>query len=425
MASKVFDKDPRRRADGAPKTHAESKRLPKLLYVSDVPVEASYHGSSLLYRLLQDYPVGDLLIIEPSPALSQPSRRLPGVEYRKLEIPVNRWRYSRFARLANMPMLWRSGIDAQVLLQQTRDFRAEAVLTVSYGYSWLIAAQAANHAAVPLHVILHDDWGPSMPTLLNLDKAKQRRFISVYRAAASRMCISPYMEDSYFRLCGVHGRVLYPSWAKGMASLPHPAESVRDRDGPLVGGYAGNITVKGYASLIGRLAEALGARGGKLLLFGPHSKESLARSGLTADNIVLQGMLPFEQLTKQLRERVNFVFVPMSFEHTQELNNMRIAFPSKIADYTLAGVPLLIWGPPYCTAVRWAGEYAPVAETVTSEGIDALSAALNRLERCDHRTMLGENARIVGTRLFLHDVAKQSFEQSLLTPIGNENTANS
>ena len=38
--------------------------LPRLLYLGDVPVEASYHGSALIYRLLQHYPVDRLMIIE-------------------------------------------------------------------------------------------------------------------------------------------------------------------------------------------------------------------------------------------------------------------------------------------------------------------------------------------------------------------------
>ena len=41
-----------------------SLELPRLLYLGDVPVEASYHGSALLYRLLQAYPAERLTIIE-------------------------------------------------------------------------------------------------------------------------------------------------------------------------------------------------------------------------------------------------------------------------------------------------------------------------------------------------------------------------
>ena len=45
--------------------------LPRLLYVGDVPVEASYHGSALLHRLLVNYPPDRLSVIETAmPSLS-------------------------------------------------------------------------------------------------------------------------------------------------------------------------------------------------------------------------------------------------------------------------------------------------------------------------------------------------------------------
>ena len=49
----------------------EASTLPRLLYIGDVPVEASYHGSALLYRLLQTYPPDRLRIIEAGLAASQ------------------------------------------------------------------------------------------------------------------------------------------------------------------------------------------------------------------------------------------------------------------------------------------------------------------------------------------------------------------
>ena len=60
---------------------ALSAELPRLLYVGDVPVECSYHGSALLYRLLQKYPVDRLRIIEAGLQASRPDRRLKAVSY--------------------------------------------------------------------------------------------------------------------------------------------------------------------------------------------------------------------------------------------------------------------------------------------------------------------------------------------------------
>ena len=69
--------------------------LPSLVYVGDVPVEASYHGSALLHRLLSDYPSERLTIIETATE-SQPQRRLPNVNYVSHPIGKARWLNTRF-----------------------------------------------------------------------------------------------------------------------------------------------------------------------------------------------------------------------------------------------------------------------------------------------------------------------------------------
>src|SRR5437879_959968 len=75
--------------------------LPRLLYIGDLPVESSFHGSALLYRLLQDYPPGKLMIVEAGGSASLPARRLPEVPYRRFFSRGQRLQRTRFARWAN------------------------------------------------------------------------------------------------------------------------------------------------------------------------------------------------------------------------------------------------------------------------------------------------------------------------------------
>ncbi len=65
--------------EGAADTRGQE--LPRLLYIGDVPVESTLHGSALLYRLLEGYPPQKLRIIEGF-NVSQPRHRLPAVAYR-------------------------------------------------------------------------------------------------------------------------------------------------------------------------------------------------------------------------------------------------------------------------------------------------------------------------------------------------------
>src|ERR1044072_2266545 len=131
--------------------------LPRLLYVGDVPVEASYHGSALLHRLLGNYPTDRLTVIETA-APSMPSRRLANVNYLSHPIGKQRWLNTRFHSQA---VAWfsraatRKGPQISALLN---GFACEGVLTVAHGFGWLAAADVAVQRNVPLHLMVHDDW---------------------------------------------------------------------------------------------------------------------------------------------------------------------------------------------------------------------------------------------------------------------------
>jgi len=184
--------------------------LPRLVYVADVPVEHSTSGSGLLYRLLQDYPADKVLIVEGWPAMSQPVRRLPGVAYRQFALWPKRGR----TRLRGVAATWlalSAASNAGRLERLVCDFSPEAVLTVAERYTWLAGAQFAEDAGLPLHLIIHDHWLSLLDAYSGIKPWLDRRFGRVYRRAASRLCVSPFMEEEYRRKYGAAGEVLYPS----------------------------------------------------------------------------------------------------------------------------------------------------------------------------------------------------------------------
>jgi hypothetical protein len=107
----------------------------------------------------------------------------------------------------------------------------------------------------------------------------------------------------------------------------------------------------------------------------------------------------------------------MSFEDVGERENMELSFPSKLADYTAVGLTLLICGPRYCSAVKWADDYSPVAEVVFSEDRAELAQAISRLQPSQHRQFLAERALAVGERLFSHVEAERTFFSALAQSI--------
>ncbi len=162
-----------------------------------------------------------------------------------------------------------------------------------------------------------------------------------------------------------------------------------------------------YLSVLERLAVALDAVGGRLHIFGPPHPDRARMARLQRPNIQLHGMVGAAELMSRCRETADVMFVPMSFE-PRERRNMEIAFPSKLADCTAIGLPLLINGPDYCSAVRWARDNPGVAEIVTDDSVESLRAALQRLAEPAHRWRLAEQAIQRGREYFSHARAEAS-----------------
>lgn len=383
-----------------------------LLYVGCVPVEASYHGSALLYRLLETYPAGRLTIVEAGVEASKPERRIPDVEYFARPLPFTRLQTTRFAPWYTAACLRTAALRARWLEDLARATRPGAILTVTHGYSWLTAAELAQRLDVPLHLICHDEWARAGA----MQGWKDRVFGEHYRRAASRLCVSPFMAREYARRYGADGSVLYPSRAVDAERYDEPPARLGVDTGSFTCVFAGTINSGGAVSALQKFARCLEPLGGRLLLFGPLTAEAARASGLVAPNIELGGLLPSMQLMETLRERADVLFVPMSFD-AADRSNMEIAFPSKLTDYTAVGLPLLVYGPAYCSAVRWAVENDGVAEVVAEDSADALSAALSRLARDPQRRMtLARNALAAGEAYFSHQAASEVFCKGLATP---------
>jgi glycosyltransferase involved in cell wall biosynthesis len=387
--------------------------LPRLLYVGDVPVESSYHGSLLLYRLLEGYPTDKLLILEPTASRSSDSRRSQKVKYLTFWIGWPRLLHSRFARIYGSFVVRRTPKLHRKISRLTRDFQPEAVLTVAHGYSWLTAAAFAEQNRLPLHLILHDDWLVGVVASPLLKPWAEQMFRHFYRAAASRLCVSPSMEETYKKRYGVEGTVLYPSRAKGCNAVSAPLPRLREKGTGLIFAYAGSVNYKGYGDLLRMLAETLERSDSQLIIFGPVTESKAVAFGLKRDNIMLGGLLPSARLIERLKNEADVMFLPMSFT-PRDRQDMEISFPSKLTDYTLTGLPLLIVGPHYCSAIRWTKENPGVAEVVEAVDMDLLQAAIDRLiENVAYRQQLAARSLEVGRTYFSYETAQAIFHRAL------------
>jgi glycosyltransferase involved in cell wall biosynthesis len=382
------------------------RQLPRLLYVGDVPVECSYHGSVLLYRILQNYASDRLRIIEGGVHQSSSARRLPDVTYRLALQPGRRLLNTRFHSVLSSALTLTASLRAADVHRLALDFKPDAVLTVAHGYSWLSAARYARAAGIPLHIIVHDDWVRVADMLPSVRAYQEAAFKRAYRTAASRLCVSPFMEEEYQKRYGVSGTVLYPCRSAGAKSHSEPPGQAEPR--PLTIAFGGTINTTGQKRALRLLAQQLSSFGGTLRLYGPMHKAEARREGLDLPNIVVCGLVPADEFVERIRCDADVLFAPMSFDSEDEAN-VRIAFPSKLTEYTAAGLPLLIYGPEYSSAVRWARENAGAAEVVSRESDACIQDALLKLSDPLHRQQLVSAGFAAGERYFSHEAVVGHF----------------
>jgi glycosyltransferase involved in cell wall biosynthesis len=219
------------------------------------------------------------------------------------------------------------------------------------------------------------------------------------------------MCRGYLERYGKPAEIIYPTRAPDCPEFETPPEHLAHNGKPLTIAFAGTINSNGYIHALRVLQHALKAVGGRLLLFGPMPPDVAGQVGLDHPNTQVCGLLSATDLLTRLRTEADALFVPMSFD-ASDRDNMEMAFPSKLADYTATGVPLLIYGPRYCSAVAWARENEGVAEVVESES--DLTNAVERLANDSlTRVALGQRALEVGRQYFRHERVQEVFRQAL------------
>lgn len=381
-----------------------------LLYVGDVPVESTYYGSAQLHRLLANYPAGKLTVLETGPP-SQPSRRLPQATYVNYPIARQRWLNTRFHQQVTVWYSLRGKTIAPKVAASLNGTQFDGILTVAHGFGWLAAARMAEKRNVPLHLIVNDDWPRAANVPESFRNWLDHRFAAVYREAQTRICVSPAMQHDYETRYGPRAEVLYPCRAADLPQFTDPPERLARNDHRFTIAFAGTINSIGYIKALIALSDALNSVNGRLLIFGPLTVEQASQTGLDLSNVTIAGLLSWPELMSRLREETDALFVPMSFDESDR-SNMEMAFPSKLADCSAVGVPLLIYGPNYCSAARWARDNPGVAEVVEAQ--DGLAEVVKRLANDPVlRQELGSRAIEVGESYFAHETVQAVFNRTL------------
>jgi hypothetical protein len=201
-----------------------------------------------------------------------------------------------------------------------------------------------------------------------------RQFVRRYRRCHLAFGICPEMLAQL----GPHpnARVFYP-FASAYTEPPAPPPlACISPQRPYTLLFAGNLG-EWYGDALLALWRAIPARSSiKLVIAGRHANwSSEQEENLLADGTYL-GFLK-GQLYRDALSRADALLVIMGFDEQARLIEST-SFKSKIVDYLLAERPLIVWGPPYSTAVRHARAEG-FGLVVDSPDPLAVLAALQRL----------------------------------------------
>jgi glycosyltransferase involved in cell wall biosynthesis len=383
--------------------------LPRLLYIGDVSVTDTVAGAALLYRLLQFYPADQLAVVAP---LRPGAPTLPGVAYHEWPAMFPRLFHSRFAPPYQ---LWRARRYYEVppaIARVATLFRPEAILSVSHLAAWLGAWQLAQQRRLPFHLIAHDDQVYSHHFPKWSRGWAERKFGQAYRDAVGRFCISDTMADLYQQRFGAAAQVIYPTY-KADRVAPQIGPRVGRDATSLVFGYGGSINSASDMDQLIAFGRAVTARGHRLVVFSPQHHQIAARASLAAVSLDTRAPIHSEELSAYFRAEADCLVLPQSLA-AADATLVATAFPSKWSDYSMAGLPVIVWAPPGSSSERFVREHPGCAELVTTTDPADLERAISTIERSpEHRRRLAETLVTVGRDAFSPHDAWAKFSATL------------
>jgi hypothetical protein len=382
--------------------------LPRLLYIGDVTVAHTSAGEALLYRLLQSYPPERLALIC---GVRSGVPLLPGAAYHHWGAAFPRLLHSRVAEEYILWRAWKYYRVPRRIADIAALFKPDAILTVSHVSAWLCAWQLAAARRIPLHMVVHDDevYASRFPKWSR--PWAERKFADAYRAAAGRFCVSEPMAEEYQRRFGVSATVIHPTREAGSPSA-RVASRLSRAVSSLTFAYGGSINDDAQFAQITTFARVAGAAGHRLIAYTPQHAVLRERVRDLAA-LELRAPVATGDLPQRLLDEADCLFLPQSMDARQR-TLVSTAFPTKWADYSSIGLPLIVWAPPWACSTRFIADHPGCAELITTH-IDAdLALAIAKMAQSpEYRIAAAERLLAVGEETFSPERAWQTFWATL------------
>jgi glycosyltransferase involved in cell wall biosynthesis len=275
-----------------------------------------------------------------------------------MEVHIHHQWIDKLARLLNCMLIpwtvWRG-------VRLVRKQQIEAIFTVPWDHFTIAAYFIHTIAGVPIFMYVMDDPAGarrpdgSQPLLYGMFMPRLVRACKRVWGVSDGMC--EYFEKTY----GVECLPLLP-----LLDLEgFQGKGVRKADGwngsfhvVFTGSiYSAQVdAVRRLVHVVNQDSRENGNRNFdmRLTLYTPAPAGALERMGLVGRNI-RQDAVKHEDIASVLAE-ANVAFLPLSFEPDMR-HVVETSFPSKIAEYLAAGLPILAHAPSYSTVARYCREY--------------------------------------------------------------------
>jgi glycosyltransferase involved in cell wall biosynthesis len=320
---------------------------------------------------------------------------------------LNRLTITRFSRWANdISQCLHPFFNYDSLRNYIKHHKIDLILTVAEGIHWIAAQKMAREFNIPLVTIFHDWWSDLAPIHPWAKKIVDTRFKQLYQQSTLALCVSEEMQQSLGN--HLNAQVLYPIPIQ-LTKATEPLTLPNDKHFKVV--YAGKLSGF-YAAMIQDLCTSIQeVQELKLKLFGPEPNWIAALLQEINQPDIYGGFLSRDLLEQELTT-ANALLVTISFEK-ENRRWAETSFPSKLVEYCQFQKPIIIWGPEYCSAIRWGRKYQS-ALVVTSSLLQDLVKAIKELaNQPEEQTRLADRASEIALGMFNPERIQRQFVDSL------------
>lgn len=379
-----------------------SRAMPdfQIILISSVLPEPTTGGEISLHRHLIERATFPLKICDNQPNSSN-AAYLFFLLYRRLI----KTRFNRFAEDLRVLCAGR-WLDREIRTK-LEDTPQAIVFTVAHGDAWMSAMRYARKHKLPLATFFHDWWPDIALVHKPIRYLLESQLKELYRSSSIAFCSSAGMINAL----GKHQNVqlLYPISESSRKSEKREDCSRADR-APFKVLYMGNLFDYG-PMMREALKKFLDDPRIRLEVRGMNPKWPTDFSNEMKKRGMWLDFLPRKELEAWLLTG-DFYLVSMSFDPNLK-RRMETSFPSKLLEYVQFGKPLIIWGPEYCSAIKWA-ESGKRAVCVTNSDPEALKVALRELvDSPEEQYRLATEAKTVAQNDFNPNKIHNNFEDLL------------